>query len=177
MAINEVQAIRQKQASPASDHDPSPSKPGQNNPDKVAHYLKDIMDYTDVFMENISSFNRNASEDAYQNYVFSLHKQMMELDKKYFNYASVDTVLDTIPDKKCKLFLEKLVDDPEADDTIILRELPKTLPTGHDILTRLVHEVDHKELDDKGQKTDPRGVLQEDVYQRDFTQTISQQLQ
>ena len=151
MATSEVQAVRQEQASPASDLDPGPSKPGYNNPDKVAHYLKDFTGYTDVFMENISCFNRYAAEDAYQNYVFSLHKQMMELDNKYFKYASVDTMLDTIPDKKCKLFVEKLVDDPEADDTIVPRELPKTLPTGH-VLTRLVHEVDHKALDDKGQK-------------------------
>ena len=152
MATSEVQAIRQEQASPASDSDPGPSKPGHNNPEKVAHYLKDITGYTDVFMENISSFNRYAVEDAYQNYVFNLHKQMMEFDNKYFKYTSVDTVLDTLLDKKCKLFVEKLVDDPQPDDTIVPRESPKTLPTGHDVLTRLVYEVDHKALDDKGQK-------------------------
>ena len=77
---------------------------------------------------------------------------MMDIENKYFKYTSVETVLDTIPDKKCKLFVEKLVDDPEADDTIVPRELPKTLPMGHDILMRLVHEADHKALDDKGQK-------------------------
>ena len=74
MATSEVQAIRQEQASPTSDPDPGPSKPGHNNPDEVAHYLKDITCYTDVFMENISSFNRYVAEDAYQNYVFNLHK-------------------------------------------------------------------------------------------------------
>ena len=118
MATSEVQAVRQEQASPASDPDPGPSKSGHNNPDKVACYLKDITGYTDVFMEN-----RYVVEDAYQNYVFNLHKQMMELDNKYFKYASVDTVLDTIPDKKCKLFVEKPVDDPEADDTIVPRRI------------------------------------------------------
>ena len=74
MSTSEVQAIRQEQASPASDPDPSPSKSGHNNPDEVAHYLKDITGYTDLFMENIYSFNRYAVEDAYQNYVFNLHK-------------------------------------------------------------------------------------------------------
>ena len=128
MATSKVQAVRQKQASLALDPDPSPSKIGHSNPEEVAHYLKDIMGYTDVFMENISSSSRYVVEDAYQNYVFNLHKQMMELDNKYFKYTSVDTVLDAIPDKKCKLFLEKLVDDPEADDTIVPRELPETLP-------------------------------------------------
>ena len=103
-------------------------------------------------MEKLTSFNRYVAEDAYQNYVFNLHKQMMELDNKYFKYTSVDTVLDTIPDKKCKLFVEKPVDDPEEDDTIVPRESPKTLPTGHDVLTRLVHEADYKALDYKGQK-------------------------
>ena len=136
MATSKVQAVRQEQASPASDPDPSPSKPGHNNPDEAACYLKDIMSYTDVFMEKITSFNRYAVEDTYQNYVFNLHKWMMELDNKYFKYASVNTVLDTIPDKKCKLFVEKLVDDPEADDTIVPRESLKTLPTGHNVLTR-----------------------------------------
>ena len=98
------------------------------------------------------SWKTYAAEDAYQNYVFNLHKRMMELDNKYFKYTSVDTVLDTIPDKKCKLFLEKPVDDPEANDTIVPRDAPKTLPTGHSVLTRLVYEADHKALDDKGQK-------------------------
>ena len=82
------------------------SKLGHNNPDEVAHFFKDIIELMDVFMESISSFSRYAQEDAYQNYVFKLHKQMMELDHKYFKYASVDTVLDTIPDKWCKLFVE-----------------------------------------------------------------------
>ena len=99
MATSEVQAIRQEQASSASDPNPGPSKPGHNNPDEAAHYLKDITGYTDVFMENISSFNRYVAEDAYQNYVFNLYKRMMELDNTYFKYASVDTVLDTIPKK------------------------------------------------------------------------------
>ena len=54
---------------------------------------------------------------------------MMELDNKYFKYASVDTVLDTFPDIKCKLFLEKPVDDPEADDTIVPSESSKCSST------------------------------------------------
>ena len=74
MATSEVQAIRQKQGSPASDSDLGPSKPGHHNPDDVACYLKDITSYTDMIMENISGFNRYAAEDAYQNYVFNLHK-------------------------------------------------------------------------------------------------------
>ena len=74
----------------------------------------------------------------------------MELDKKYFRYASVDTLLDTIPDKMCKPFVEWPVDEPE--DVIEHRESPKTLPSGHDVLTRLVHEADHKALNDAGQK-------------------------
>ena len=152
MATSKVQAIRQEQASPASDPDSGPSKPSHKNPEEAAHYLKDIMTNIDVCMEKILSFDRYAVEDAYQNYIFNLHKQIMELDNKYFKYTSVDTVLDTIPDKKCKLFVEKPVDDPEADDTIVPRESPKTLPTGHDVLMRLVHKADHKALDDKGLK-------------------------
>ena len=126
------------------------SKLGHNNPDEAAHFLKDITNLTDVFMESISSFNRYAAEDAYQNYVFKLHKRMVELDHKYFKYASVDTVLDTIPDKWCKLFVEKPVDNTE--DTVEHRESLNTLPTGHDILTRLVHEPNHKALDDARHK-------------------------
>ena len=87
------------------------SKLGHKNPDEVAHFLKNITDLTDRFMESISSFNRYAQEDTYLNYVFKLHKQMMELDHKHFKYASVDTVLDTIPDKQCKLFVENPADD------------------------------------------------------------------
>ena len=75
---------------------------------------------------------------------------MMELVHKYSKYASVDTVLDTIPDKRCKIFVEKPADDME--DTIQQRQSQNTLPTGYNILTRLVHEANHKALDDAGQK-------------------------
>ena len=126
------------------------SKLGHNNPDEAAHFLKDITQLTDRFMESISSFNRYAQEDAYPTYVFKLQKHMMELDHKYCKYASVDTVLDTIPDKLCKIFVEKPADDTE--DTIQQRQSQNTLPTGHNILTRLVHEANHKALDDASQK-------------------------
>ena len=139
-------------AEPANPHKDArdASKLGHNNPDEAAHFLKDISDLMDVFMESISSFNRYAQEDAYLRYVFKLHKQMMELDHKYFKYASIDTVLDTIPDKWCKLSVEKPVDDTE--DTIEHRQSQNSLPTGYDILTRLVHEANHKALDDARQK-------------------------
>ena len=91
-------------AEPTSSHKDAgdTSKSGQNNPDEVVHFFKDINKLMDKFMESISSFNRYAQEDAYPSYVFKLHKCMMELDHKYFKYTSVDTVLDTIPDKQCK---------------------------------------------------------------------------
>ena len=138
-------------AEPTSSHKDTgdPSKLGDNNTDKVAHFLKDVTQLTDRFMESISSFNQYGQEDAYPSYIFKLHKHMMELDHKYFKYASVDTVLATIPDKWCKLFVEQLADDTE--DTIQQRS-QNTLPTGHNILTRLVHEANHKALDDTGQK-------------------------
>ena len=138
-------------AEPTSSHKDTgdPSKLGHNNPDEAAHFLKDITQLTDRCMESISSFNRYA-QDTYPTYVFKLHKCMMELDHKYFKYASVDTVLDTIPDKWCKIFVEKPADDTE--DTIQQRQSQNTLPTGYNILTRLVHEANHKALDDDGQK-------------------------
>ena len=139
-------------AEPTSSHKDAgdTSKLGHNNLDEVARFLKDITKLTDRFMESISSFNRYAQENAYPNYVFKLHKCMMELDHKYFKYTSVDTVLDTIPDKWCKLFVEKPADNTE--DTIQQRQSQNTLPTGHDILTRLVHKANHKALDDARQK-------------------------
>ena len=101
-------------------------------------------------MEIISSFNRYAQEDAYPTYVFKLHKCMLELDHKYFKYVSVDTLLDTIPDKWCKIFAEKPVDNTEG--TFQQSQSQNTLPTGHNVLTRFVHEANHKALDDAGQK-------------------------
>ena len=126
------------------------SKLGHNNLYEAAHFHKDITKLVDRFMESISSFIRYAQEDTYPTYVFKLHKHLMELDHKYFKYTSVDTVLDTIPDKWCKIFVEKPADDTK--DTIQQRQSQNTRPTGHDILTRLVHEANHKELDDAGQK-------------------------
>ena len=55
-----------------------------HNPDEAAHFLKDIIQLMDRFIESISSFNRYAQEDMYPTYVFKLHKRMMELDHKYF---------------------------------------------------------------------------------------------
>ena len=109
-------------AEPTSSHKDvgNASKLGHNNPEEVAHFLKDITQLTDRFMESMSSFNRHAQEDAYLNYVFTLRKGMMELDQTYFKCASIDTVLDTIPDKWCKLFVEKPTDDTE--DTIQNRQ-------------------------------------------------------
>ena len=126
------------------------SKLGHNNPNEAAHFLEDITQLTDRFMESMSSFNRYAQEDVYPTNVFKLHKHMMELDNKYFKYASVDTVRDTIPDKRCKIFIEKPADDRE--DTIQQRQSQNTLPTGHDVLTRPVHEANHKALYGVGQK-------------------------
>ena len=76
----------------------------------------------------------------------------MELDHKCFKYTSVPTVLDTIPDKWYKLFVEKPADDTE--DTIQQRQSQNTLPTGHNVLTRLVHEASHKALDDTRHKVE-----------------------
>ena len=139
-------------AEPTSSHKDTgdASKLGHNNLDEAVHFLKDITQLMDRFMESISSFNRYEQEDVYPTYIFKLHKRMIELDHKYFKYASVDTVLDTISDKWCKLFVEKPADDTE--DTIQQRQSQSTLPTGHNILTRLVHEANHKALDDAGQK-------------------------
>ena len=73
-------------AEPASSHKDTgdASKLGHNNTDEVAHFLKDITQLMDRFIESISSFNRYAQEDVYPTYVFKLHKCMMELDHKYF---------------------------------------------------------------------------------------------
>ena len=139
-------------AEPTSSHKDTghASKLGHNNPDKAAHFVKDITQLKDGFMKSISSFDRYAQEDVYPTYVFKLHKRIMELDHKYFKYTSVDTVLDTIPDKWCKLSIEKPADDTE--DTIQQRQSQNTMPTGHDVLTRLDHEANHKALDEASQK-------------------------
>ena len=50
------------------------SKPGHNNPQEAASYLKDITDLTDIFMKHITGFNRYAKQDTYPNYVFKLQK-------------------------------------------------------------------------------------------------------
>ena len=49
-------------AEPTSSHKDAgdTSKLGHNNPDEAAHFLKDITQLMDRFMESISSFNRYA---------------------------------------------------------------------------------------------------------------------
>ena len=50
------------------------SKPGHTNPKEVAHFVKDITNLIDMFTEKINSYNRYAATDAYQDFVFGLHK-------------------------------------------------------------------------------------------------------
>ena len=139
-------------AEPTSSHKDTgdASKLGHNNPDEAARFLKDITKLTDRFMESISSFNRYAQEDAYPTYAFKLHKRMMGLHHKYFKYASVDTVLDTIPDKWCKIFVEKPADNTE--DTIQQTITKYPANRTRCINKTFVHEANHKALDDAGQK-------------------------
>ena len=104
MATQELKATISEQQEQKEQKDvKDASKPGHNNPKEAAHFVKDITDLIDMFMEKINGYNRYAAEDTYQDFVFRLHKQMMELGHNYFKEASVDTVLDTIPDKRCKL--------------------------------------------------------------------------
>ena len=67
---------------------------------------------------------------------------MMELDHKYFK-SKVLTLY---------LTLSRINSADDTEDTIQQRQSQNILPTGHDVLTRLVHEANHKALDDARQK-------------------------
>ena len=101
-------------------------------------------------MTHIHSFNRYEKLAAYQNFMFSLDKQLKELDKTYFKKSSVDTVLDLVHDKTCKPFMEKPLVQQEEQQKIEKRQSEDNIPATEEVLSRMVGPEGFEPLDDAG---------------------------
>ena len=107
MATQELEAM----ATPSNSKDegeeeqPAP-KPSHNNQEEATKYLKAITTLVDKFAEDICGFNPCARQDPYLNFIHNLAQPLSKLDSTYFTNMNNQVVLDTIPDKDCKVFLE-----------------------------------------------------------------------
>ena len=90
-------------------------KTSHNNPKEVAQYLHDVTTLVDTFMESMCRFNCYARQDAYKHFVLELLKLLHRLDSTYFVNMNVDLMLDLIPDKNCKAYLDKPVEKAERN--------------------------------------------------------------
>ena len=95
--------------------DETPQKARHNNPEEAARFIKDITDITNTFMEDIQGYNHYKAHAAYKQYIFDFHKKLVERDSTYFKNVNTETVLDTIPDKLCKLYVKQ---KPNREETI-----------------------------------------------------------
>ena len=86
--------------------DEPPQKVRHNNPEEAVRFIKDVTGLTNTFMEDIQGYNHYKAQAVYKQYIFDFHKRLVELDSTYFKNANMETVLDTIPDKLCKLYVK-----------------------------------------------------------------------
>ena len=112
---------------------PAP-KPLHNNPEDATRYLKAVATLVDKFAEDIHGFNPCAHRDTYPNLIHTLAQLLSNLDSTYFTNMNNQVVLDTIPDKNCKAFLER---PKETVDKIQQHTSSDNIPTGPDVINKM----------------------------------------
>ena len=88
-------------------------------------------------MQDIQGFDRYHVQDAYKMYIFNLKRRLVVLDNTFFQNANTETVLDTILDKMCKLYVKH---KPEGEQSSEKRVSAPAVPTGQNIITRLAQD-------------------------------------
>ena len=105
--MQELEAMATPSSSKDEGEEEQPvSKLSHNNPEEAAKHLKAVTTLVDKFAEDICGFNPCAHQDTYQNFIHNLAQLLSKLDSTYFSNMNNQGVLDTIPDKDCKVFLE-----------------------------------------------------------------------
>ena len=127
---------------------PAP-KPSHNNPEEAARYLKAVTTLVDKFAEDIHRFNPCAHRDAYLNFMHTLVQLLSKLDSTYFTDMNNQVVLDTIPDKDCKAFLEH---PEETADKIQQCTSSDNIPTGPDVINKMRLDEDVRTFNKAGQQ-------------------------
>ena len=88
-------------------------------------------------MQDIQDFDRYHVQDAYKMYIFNLKRRLVVLDNTFFQNTNAETVLDTIPDKMCKLYVKH---KPEGEQSIEKRVSAPVVPTSQNVITRLAQD-------------------------------------
>ena len=148
MATQEIDTMAAQPSTSKDEPDDKPPifKMAHNNLEEAAAYLTNVSQLVDTFMTHIKSFNCYEKLAAYQDFIFNLCKRLKELDKNYFENSSISTVLDLVRDKTCKPFVKKLPNVPD-DQQIEKRQLEDNIPTGQDVLSKMVQPEGFKALD------------------------------
>ena len=124
-------------------------KSGHNNPKEATQFVSDVTDLTNTFMQDIQGFDRYHAQDAYKMYIFNLKKRLVELDSTFFLNVNTETVLDTIPDKMCKLYVKR---KPEGEQSIEKRVSAPVVPIGQNVITRLVQNAEPRPVGEDTKK-------------------------
>ena len=109
---------------------PAP-KPSHNNPEEATKYLKAVTTLVDKFAEDIRGFNPCDCQDAYLNFIHNLAQLLSKLDSTHFTNMNNQVVLDTIPNKHCKAFLER------PEETVDKIQQCTSISTGPDIINKM----------------------------------------
>ena len=151
MATQEIDTMAAQPSTSRNKPDDKPPlfKTARNNLEEAVTYLTNVSQLVDTFMEHITGFNRYKKLVAHQDFIFNLDKRLKELDKNYFKKSSIDTVLDLVQDQTCKPFVEKPPDEPD-DQQIEKWQLEDNIPTGQDVLSKMVAPEEFKALNAKG---------------------------
>ena len=108
--------------------------PSHNNPQEAAEYVRSVTSLTDSFGTSIHGFDRYLHLDAWQTFIHGLSQLLLKLDSAYFTHLDPDVILETIPDKACKVFLAR----PEEAATRVQQCFSSDkIPEGHEILSKM----------------------------------------
>ena len=108
--------------------------PSHNNPEEAAEYVRSVTSLTDSFDTSIHGLNRYLRLDAWQTFIHGLSQLLLKLDSAYFTKLDTDVILDTIPDKACKVFLAR---PEEAATRVQQRVSSDEIPEGHEIMSKM----------------------------------------
>ena len=124
-------------------------EPSHNNPEEAANYVKAVNMLLQSFVNDIQGFNCYAQQDAYKNFLHTLSQLLSKLDSAYFTNMDTEVVLDTIPDKECKAFLEH---PEETVDKVEQCVSSDSIPTGPEVTSKMRLQGNIQAFDKKGQE-------------------------
>ena len=122
--------------------------PLYNNPKEAANYVKAVNLLLQSFVNDICGFDRYKCLDAWETFLHALSQLLFKLDSAYFTKMDTQVVLNTIPDKACNAFLARA---EEAASRVQQHVSSDSIPTGHEVTSKMCLQENIKCFDHKGQ--------------------------